>query len=141
MRRKSPLCKGMGNCPVSTGVGMMLPIGHSSTHRSRADCWIHTGKAPSRKPWSMWLETRGRLSEQLIHKYLVGSGQSCLMATLGFSCGACPEVVLQTTLLSFSRTSSKFLCQLLCFLENSCPLLRSGLWTLLSPKLRTPTVL
>lgn len=109
---------------------------------SRADCRIHTGKAPSRKPWDMWLEKRGSLSEQLIHKYLVVSGQSSrLMAMLGFSYGVWSEVLLQATLLSFSRISSKFLCQLLHFLENShSSLLRSGLWTLLSPKLRTLTL-
>lgn len=80
---------------------------------SRADCRICTGKAPGRKLWGMWPEKWGGLSEQLTHRHLVVSGQSsCLMAVLGFSYGARAEVVLQATLLSFSRTSSKFLSAL-----------------------------
>lgn len=115
---------------------------HDTPKRAGLTAGSTPARASSRKPWGMWPEKRGGLSEQLICKYLVVSGQSSfLMAILGFSYGAWAEIVLQTTLSSFSRTSSKFLCQLLHFLENShSSLLRSGLWTLLSPKLRMPTL-
>jgi len=143
-RRNSQLCKRPENtnCPVSTRVCVMLPTQPTGTPRSRADCRIHAGKAPGWKHWGTWPENRGSLSEQPVHKRLAVGGQSsCLMAILGLSCGAWSEVVLHATLLSFSRTSSKFLCQLLPFLENShSPLLRSGLWTLRNPKLRMPTL-